>query len=442
MAEDSQLTGTENRETPPEEAIETRAAEILAATEDVEAVDPIENAEVSAPVEVTTGETVAPEQIPTTETDEVRDPIEPIAAAAPETETVSEKVEPEETPIVKTEQVTDPIIVPSVTAEDSDPKNEPTVETPKTEKVEPVTVPVVKTETVSQKSPSATVPPVQIPKEPNPVMKRVIAFRQSLNAAVGKVTPPLTAYLKQWPRTFLVWFLFLLCLSVLVWRFLPGDATVGNYTPAQGLFIPITIFGGPLILAVFIATHGGLEWYSNTVAVKGIGLRLIDIFFKLTSLIGNLLPFRRNRSEEIISPHSGIADLPFPGLGFQGFIDRYIPPETATAEQVLEKVSRYQLQNLGKIAINFFIVYVLVKLPAIILWEFLSLSLEWSVYKVGFSLARVPFPALTIYHWELFLIENIAVALVIFFQEVRLDTAKTNHIDEVLLGIPVEGTEG
>jgi hypothetical protein len=291
---------------------------------------------------------------------------------------------------------------------------------------------------------SVEAPTPEIPPEANSVQKPAIAAPQWIKAIAGRVNPPVVAYLKQWPKTFVVWFLLLLCLSLLVWNFLPGDVAISGYTPAQGLFIPITVFGGPLIIAIFIATHGGLKWYSNTVAVKGIGLRLIDTFFKFTTWLGNISPFSGHPGKEDNSAQSGIADLSFPGLGLQGFLDRYIEPDRTTSAAILETVSRYQLQNLGQIAINFFIVYVLVKLPAIVLWEVLSLTLEWSVYKLGFSLFRVPFPPLTIYHWELFLVENIAVAVVIFFQEVRLDTAKTSHIKEKkkVTETLAEGTEG
>jgi hypothetical protein len=81
---------------------------------------------------------------------------------------------------------------------------------------------------------------------------------------------------------------------------------------------------------------------------------------------------------------------------------------------------------MGSIAINFFTVYLLIKLPTIILWEAISLALEWGVYQIGFWIAHTPFPTLTLYHWELFVIENLAVAIVIFFQEIKIDTARTN----------------
>jgi hypothetical protein len=289
---------------------------------------------------------------------------------------------------------------------------------------------------------SVGAPTPEILPRANSVQKPAIAVPQWMKAIAARVNPPVIGYLKQWPKTFVVWFLLLLCLSLLVWNFLPGDVAVSGYTPAQGLFIPITVFGGPLIIAIFIATHGGLQWYSNTVAVKGIGLSLIDTFFKFTAWLGKISPFSPHQEKEENSSHSGIADLSFPGLGLQGFLDRYIEPELTTSESVLETVSRYQLQNLGQIAINFFIVYLLVKLPAIILWEVLSLTLEWSVYKLGFSLFRVSFPSLTIYHWELFLVENIAVAVVIFFQEVRLDTAKISQLEEKVTETLAEGTGG
>ncbi|MEG3438981.1 hypothetical protein V0288_17785 [Pannus brasiliensis CCIBt3594] len=373
MAEDRELTGT--------------------GTEESAATEPT----VPTPEILTETAETAPANAATTEPVTGTETVETIPVATPEILTETEEIAPTNATVTGTETV----------------KTIP-VATPET---------VTATKTVPVPTPGAR-------REPNPVMKRILATRESFHRAVGEFTPRWRAYWKQWPRTFLVWFLLLLCLSLLVWRFLPGDVTVGTYTPAQGLFIPITVFGGPLIIALFIATHGGLETYSNTVAVKGIGLRLIDFFFKVSEWAINLLPSNRARRENISPPTNGIVDLPFPGLGFQGFLDRYILSDTVSSARVVETVSRYQLQNLGTIAVNFLIVYILIKLPAIVLWETLSLSLEWGVYKLGFWMARVPFPPLTIYHWELFFVENIAVAFVIFFQEVKLDTAKTTHIDE------------
>jgi hypothetical protein len=219
-----------------------------------------------------------------------------------------------------------------------------------------------------------------------------------------------------------VWFLALLCLSLFVWRFAPGDAALSTYTPAQGLLIPISVFGGPGIIAFFIATHGGLEWYSNTIAAKGFGLALIDTFLKVRATVLRSLGFKGKEQKISLD---GVVDLPFPGLGHEGFQEHYLgKSESVKSPEVVEAIARYQLDNLGSIAVNFLTVYLLIKLPTIILWEILSLALEWGVYQLGFWIARTPFPTLTLYHWELFVIENLAVALVIFFQEVKLDTSR------------------
>lgn len=272
----------------------------------------------------------------------------------------------------------------------------------------------------------------------NPLQKGVLAFRASVNNVVGEIAPRWKAYRNQWPKTFLTWFLVLLALSLLVWRFLPGDAGTSIYTPAQGLIIPLSVFGGPAVIAAFIASHSGLEWYTNTVTVKGIGLLLLDYFFKFRALVLRTLTFGKEK-EEI--PTDGIIDLPFPGLGYQAFHDRYFSKnQSANSEHVLEAVAQYQLSNLGSLAINFLTVYLLIKLPAIVLWEAISLALEWGVYWVGFRLAKVPFPALTFYHWELFIAENLAVAVIILFQKVKIDIQRPILQPQTLSSVVSENT--
>jgi hypothetical protein len=256
----------------------------------------------------------------------------------------------------------------------------------------------------------------------NPFQAKVIALQKSWANFKEYWSPRWQAYREQWPRTFLTWFLSLLVLSVLVWRIAPGDASISTFTPAQGLLIPISVFGGPAIIAAFIASHSGLDWYSDNIGVKALGLAILDSFFKLRAVVLRSLGF--NTTERKISTN-GIIDLPFPGLGYQGFKEeRIAPDEDVSPEKTLESLIQYQLDNIGSIAVSFFGVYLLIKLPTIILWEVLSLTIEWAVYKFGFWIAHIPFPELTLYHWELFAIENLAAAVVIFFQEIKIDTSK------------------
>ena len=257
-----------------------------------------------------------------------------------------------------------------------------------------------------------------------PLKEQAKPVRSKFTPGIKGIGPGFKAYLEQWPRTFLTWFLTLLALSLLVWRFIPGSDILSGFTPAQGLIIPVTVFLGPAILAAFIATHNGIEWYSNTVAVKGIGLAVIDVFLKLRALVLKILPFNNRQGK---TANDKIADLSFPGIGYEAFNEKYLHKNAQlSSEEVLEAVTQYQLEHMGSIAINFFIVYVLIKLPAIILWEAASLTLEWGVYQAGFWLAHIPFPTLTLYHWQLFVLENLAVAFVIFFQEIKIDTNKAH----------------
>lgn len=257
---------------------------------------------------------------------------------------------------------------------------------------------------------------------PQVIGERAIALRTFATDVIKGIGPRWKAYRRQWPKTFFTWFLSLLVLSLIVWRFIPGSVAMGTYTPAQGLLVPISVFAGPAILAAFIASHSGIEWYSNTVAVKGLGL--IKYFFKFRALVQRALAFFHKGEPK--NPTNRVIDLPFPGLGYQAFHEQYLSTsETVTSQQILETVARYQLDNLGGITLNFLSLYLLIKLPAIILWEVASLTLEWGVYWVGFWVAHIPFPTLTLYHWELFVTENLAVAIVIFFQEVKIDTQRT-----------------
>jgi hypothetical protein len=281
-----------------------------------------------------------------------------------------------------------------------------------------------KTEAEEIPSSPTVAPEPETPERVNPLKERLVAGRSWVTGVIRGIAPRWRAYQEQWPRTFLTWFLALLALSLLVWRFAPGDAAISTYTPAQGLLIPISVFGGPAILAAFIASHSGLQWYSDNVGVKRIGLALIDYFFKFRAWIRRTIGLERSPVQ--ISSH-GIMDLPFPGLGYQAFQEQQTAQnESVSSEQLVEAVARYQLDNMGSIAVNFLTVYLLIKLPTVILWEAISLFLEWGVYKLGFSIARIPFPTLTLYHWELFVIENLAVAIVIFFQEIKIDTSRTN----------------